>query len=155
MRHYEIVLLFHPDQSEQVPAMVERYTATIAESNGQLHRKEDWGRRQMAFSIKGVHKAHYILMNIECDNATIEDLKSTFRFNDAVIRSLVIRRKDAVTDSSPMMKEVEAKEARKAQEGTRPPRSEYRDDDDASADDSDSNEDGADHTADSENTSEA
>ena len=147
MRQYEIVLLFHPDQSEQVPAMVERYTATIVEANGSVHRREDWGRRQMAFSIDGVHKAHYILLNIECDNETIEELKSTFRFNDAVIRNLVIRRKHAVTESSPMMKEVEAKEARKAHEGTRPQRSEYRED--ASDDDR------AEETADSENTSEA
>ncbi|MEX0584669.1 MAG: 30S ribosomal protein S6, partial [Natronospirillum sp.] len=132
---------------EQVPAMVERYSATIAEAKGTVHRKEDWGRRQLAFSINGVHKAHYILLNIECDNATIEELKSTFRFNDAVIRNLVIRRKEAVTESSPMMKEVEAKEARKASEGTRPPRSENRDD--ASDDDR------AEATADSENTSEA
>lgn len=148
MRHYEIVLLFHPDQSEQVPAMVERYTATIVENKGNVHRREDWGRRQMAFSIDGVHKAHYILLNIECDNATIEELKSTFRFNDAVIRNLVIRRKHAVTESSPMMKEVEAKEARKAGEGTRPPRSDNRDD-------ASSNEDRAEDTADTENTSEA
>ncbi len=124
MRHYEIVLLFHPDQSEQVPAMVERYTTTIQENGGKLHRLEDWGRRQLAFSINKVHKAHYILMNVECDNDTIEDLKSTFRFNDAVIRNLVIRRKEAVTESSPMMKEVEAKEARKAE---RPQRSENSD----------------------------
>ncbi len=150
MRHYEIVLLFHPDQSEQVPAMVERYTATITESGGKVHRKEDWGRRQLAFIINKVHKAHYILMNIECDNDTIEDLKSTFRFNDAVIRNMVIRRKEAVTESSPMMKEVEAKEARKAQDQTRAPRSENSDANEASADEA--------GTADSEtaaNTSEA
>lgn len=124
MRHYEIVLLFHPDQSEQVPAMVERYTNTVTESGGQVHRHEDWGRRQLAFSIQKVHKAHYILMNIECDDATIEDLKSTFRFNDAVIRNLVVRKQEAVTGSSPMMKEVEAKEARKAQDSARAHRSE-------------------------------
>src|SRR5690554_4517873 len=100
MRHYEIVLLVHPDQSEQVPAMVERYTSVVTESGGKLHRHEDWGRRQLAFSIQKVHKAHYILLNIECDNATIEDLKSTFRFNDAIIRNLVIRRDEAVTEAS-------------------------------------------------------
>ena len=146
MRHYEIVLLFHPDQSEQVPAMVERYTTTIQENGGKLHRLEDWGRRQLAFSINKVHKAHYILMNVECDNDTIEDLKSTFRFNDAVIRNLVIRRKEAVTESSPMMKEVEAKEARKAE---RPQRSENSDS---------QSEEASANTADSEsadNTSEA
>ncbi len=125
MRHYEIVLLFHPDQSEQVPAMVERYTTTVTENGGKVHRQEDWGRRQMAYSIQKVHKAHYILLNVECDDATIEDLKSTFRFNDAVIRNLVTRCKEAITEASPMMKEVEAKEARKAQD--KPARSESSD----------------------------
>lgn len=148
MRHYEIVLLFHPDQSEQVPAMVERYISTITENGGKVHRNEDWGRRQLAFSIQKVHKAHYILLNIECDNDTIEDLKSTFRFNDAVIRNMVIRRKEAVTESSPMMKEVEAKEARKAQDQTRAPRGDS--DDEQSADDSAETAE-----ADAENTSEA
>ena len=105
MRHYEIVLLVHPDQSEQVPAMVERYTGIVTDKGGKVHRNEDWGRRQLAYSIQKVHKAHYLLMNIECDEETIEELKSTFRFNDAIIRSLVIRRKDAVTEQSPMMKE--------------------------------------------------
>lgn len=161
MRHYEIVLLFHPDQSEQVPAMVERYTTTIQESGGKLHRLEDWGRRQLAFSINKVHKAHYILMNIECDNDTIEDLKSTFRFNDAVIRNLVTRCKDAVTEASPMMKEVEAKEARKAQEktsdradddGERPARE--HDERSDSADEA-SAEDSSDTETPAENTSEA
>ncbi|MFC3853904.1 30S ribosomal protein S6 [Salinispirillum marinum] len=132
MRHYEIVLLVHPDQSEQVPAMVERYTSLVAENGGQTHRQEDWGRRQLAFSIQKVHKAHYVLLNIECDNATIEDLKSTFRFNDAIIRSLVIRRDEAVTEASPMMKEVEAKEARKSYDSPR-----RYDNDDNSNDDND------------------
>lgn len=132
MRHYEIVLLVHPDQSEQVPAMVERYTSVVTESGGKLHRHEDWGRRQLAFSIQKVHKAHYILLNIECDNATIEDLKSTFRFNDAIIRNLVIRRDEAVTEASPMMKEVEAKEARKSYDTPR-----RYDNDDSGNDDND------------------
>ena len=105
MRHYEIVLLVHPDQSEQVPAMLERYTGIVADKGGKVHRNEDWGRRQLAYSIQKVHKAHYLLLNIECDEETIEELKSTFRFNDAIIRSLVIRRKDAITEQSPMMKE--------------------------------------------------
>lgn len=134
MRHYEIVLLFHPDQSEQVPAMVERYVSTVTESGGKVHRHEDWGRRQLAFSIQKVHKAHYILLNVECDDATIEDLKSTFRFNDAVIRNLVTRRPGPDTEASPMMKEVEAKEARKAQDSARASRS------DSNSSDSDSTE---------------
>ncbi len=106
MRHYEIVLLVHPDQSEQVPAMVERYTGVVTKAGGTVHRNEDWGRRQLAYPIQKIHKAHYILLNIECDNESIEELKSTFRFNDAIIRSMVIRRKDAVTEASPMLKEV-------------------------------------------------
>lgn len=116
MRHYEIVLMFHPDQSEQVPAMVERYVATVTESGGQVHRREDWGRRQLAYSIQKIHKAHYILLNVECSDAVIDELKTTFRFNDAVIRNLIVRENEAITEPSPMMKEVEAKEARKSRE---------------------------------------
>lgn len=116
MRHYEIVLMFHPDQSEQVPAMVERYVATVTESGGQVHRREDWGRRQLAYSIQKMHKAHYILLNVECTDAVIDELKTTFRFNDAVIRNLIVRQDLAITEPSPMMKEVEAKEARKSRE---------------------------------------
>lgn len=113
MRHYEIVMLVHPDQSEQVPAMVERYSGMITEKGGQIHRNEDWGRRQLAYSIQKIHKAHYVLLNIECDDDTIDELKSTFRFNDAVLRSLVIRRKEAVTEASPMMKESKHDSRRK------------------------------------------
>jgi small subunit ribosomal protein S6 len=113
MRHYEIVLLVHPDQSEQVPAMVERYTESVTETGGSIHRSEDWGRRQLAYSINKIHKAHYLLLNVECDNETIEGLKSTFRFNDAVIRSMVIRTKNAVTEVSPV-KALESKETRRA-----------------------------------------
>jgi small subunit ribosomal protein S6 len=112
MRHYEIVLLVHPDQSEQVPAMVERYTGAVTEKGGKIHRNEDWGRRQLAYPIQKIHKAHYILLNIECYNDTVEELKSTFRFNDAIIRNLVIRRKNADTEASPIMKES-AKESRR------------------------------------------
>lgn len=113
MRHYEIVLLVHPDQSEQVPAMVERYTGVITEKGGSVHRNEDWGRRQLAYSIQKIHKAHYVLLNIECDEETVEELKSTFRFNDAVLRSLVIRQKEAITEASPMMKESKQDSRRK------------------------------------------
>lgn len=112
MRHYEIVLLVHPDQSEQVPAMIERYTSVVTEKGGKVHRHEDWGRRQLAYPILNAHKAHYVLLNIEADNDTVEDLKSTFRFNDAIIRNMIMRRKDADTEASPMMKSVEAKKAK-------------------------------------------
>ncbi len=104
MRHYEIVFLVHPDQSDQVPAMVERYTATIEGTGGAVHRMEDWGRRQLAYPINKVHKAHYVLMNVECDTATMAEIESAFRFNDAVIRNMVLVRKEAVTEPSPMLK---------------------------------------------------
>lgn len=113
MRHYEIVLLVHPDQSEQVPAMVERYTGLVTEKGGSIHRNEDWGRRQLAYSIQKIHKAHYVMLNIECDEETVDELKSTFRFNDAVLRSLVIRQKEAITEPSPMMKESKQDSRRK------------------------------------------
>jgi small subunit ribosomal protein S6 len=125
MRHYEIVLLVHPDQSEQVPAMVERYTNVVTEAGGTVHRHEDWGRRQLAFPIQEIHKAHYILLNVEVSDESISDLKTTFRFNDAILRSLVLRRKAAVTEASPMMKSVEAKKAKdEAQAAARAPRTE-------------------------------
>ena len=102
MRHYEIVFLVHPDQSEQVTAMVERYRAMIENTGGKIHRLEDWGRRQLAFPINKVHKAHYVLMNIECDRATLDELTGAFRFNDAVLRNLVIKRERADTEPSPI-----------------------------------------------------
>jgi len=102
MRHYEIVFMVHPDQSAQVPAMLDRYRSLIQGATGQIHRLEDWGRRQLAYPINKVHKAHYVLMNIEVDQATLEELESGFRFNDAVIRSLTIRKDVAVTEPSPM-----------------------------------------------------
>lgn len=101
MRHYEIIFMVHPDQSGQVPAMLERYRALILVT-GQIHRLEDWGRRQLAYPINKIHKAHYVLMNIECDQATLDELESGFRFNDAVLRSLTIRKDAAVTEPSPM-----------------------------------------------------
>ena len=104
MRHYEIVFLVHPDQSEQVPAMVERYEKLITGQNGVIHRKEDWGRRQLAYPIKEVHKAHYILFNVECDLATLEELKNLFKFNDAVLRHLILNQKYAITSESMLMK---------------------------------------------------
>ncbi|PIX95956.1 MAG: 30S ribosomal protein S6 [Hydrogenophilales bacterium CG_4_10_14_3_um_filter_63_21] len=109
MRHYEIVFIVHPDQSEQVPAMVERYKALITAKGGQIHRMEDWGRRQLAYTIQKMHKAHYLLMNIEIDQATLDELEHGFRFNDAILRHLTIVRDEAVTAASPMMKEEKAR----------------------------------------------
>jgi small subunit ribosomal protein S6 len=113
MRHYEIVFLVHPDQSEQVPGMVERYTASVTAGGGSVHRKEDWGRRQLAYPINKIHKAHYILMNIECGQDVLDELNSTFRYNDAVLRSMVVRRDEAVTGDSPIMKLENAEKADK------------------------------------------
>lgn len=113
MRHYEIVFLVHPDQSEQVPGMVERYAASVTASNGKVHRSEDWGRRQLAYPINKIHKAHYILMNVECGQEVLDELNSTFRYNDAIIRSMVIRRNEAVTAESPIMKQENAEKADK------------------------------------------
>jgi small subunit ribosomal protein S6 len=112
MRHYEIVFLVHPDQSEQVNAMIDRYRATIETDGGAIHRLEDWGRRQLAYPIQKLHKAHYVLMNIECSTAALEELNSAFRFNDAVIRSMVMNRKEAVTDASLLAKRPEEKRER-------------------------------------------
>ena len=114
MRHYEIVFLVHPDQSEQVPAMVERYRTMITNSGGAVHREEDWGRRQLEFPIKKIHKAHYVLMNIECSQEILDELESAFRFNDAVLRHLTISCKEAVTEKSAMMKAVEREESGKS-----------------------------------------
>jgi small subunit ribosomal protein S6 len=110
MRHYEICFLVHPDQSEQVPAMLERYRALIEGSNGAIHRLEDWGRRQLAFPIAKLHKAHYVLMNIECDGATLTELEGIFRFNDAVLRHLTVSRQAAAVEQSLMMKAKEEKD---------------------------------------------
>ena len=112
MRHYEIVFLVHPDQSEQVPAMVERYQGMVTESGGNVHRTEDWGRRQLAHPITKIHKAHYILLNIECDFRVIEEIKGAFRFNDAVLRHLVIARDEAITEASPMAVAVAEEKAK-------------------------------------------
>ncbi|RDH85249.1 MAG: 30S ribosomal protein S6 [endosymbiont of Galathealinum brachiosum] len=113
MRHYEIVFLVHPDQSEQVPAMIERYKGIIESKGGKIHRLEDWGRRQLAYSINKIHKAHYVLMNVECGNEEMAELESGFRFNDAVLRNMVIKCKEAITEQSPLMKEEESKKSDK------------------------------------------
>jgi small subunit ribosomal protein S6 len=117
MRHYEIVFIVHPDQSEQVPAMIERYRSVIAQRDGKIHRLEDWGRRQLAYSVEKIHKAHYVLMNIECDHETLTELDHSFRFNDAVLRHLIVKMKGAVTAASPMMKEDKAKSVLNQGEG--------------------------------------
>jgi small subunit ribosomal protein S6 len=151
MRHYEIVFLVHPDQSEQVPAMIERYKGMIATGEGRVHRLEDWGRRQLTYPIAKVHKAHYVLMNIECDQKTLNDLTGAFRFSDAVLRHLVVNMEEAVTEPSPMAKaaDEEGEGGRRRDrrddgddEGDRPPRrprdegpaSSSEDDDSASGD---------------------
>lgn len=104
MRHYEIVVMVHPDQSEQVPAMVERYKGMVEADGGKVHRLEDWGRRQLAYTIQGLHKAHYVLLNVECTGKALAELENSFRFNDAVIRKLVIRMPGPVTGQSPLFK---------------------------------------------------
>ncbi|MGI4814039.1 MAG: 30S ribosomal protein S6 [Janthinobacterium lividum] len=114
MRHYEVVFIVHPDQSEQVPAMIERYKSSITTGGGQIHRVEDWGRRQLAYMIQKLAKAHYVCLNIECDQKTLGELEHAFKFNDAVLRHLIVQTRKAETAPSPMMKEVQREEAKKA-----------------------------------------
>ena len=114
MRHYEVVFMVHPDQSEQVPGMMERYSAVITKDGGTVHRVEDWGRRQLAYHINKIHKAHYVLMNVEASNEAMEELTTTFKFNDAVIRNLVIRKNESVTNESLIMKAEREDKERKA-----------------------------------------
>ena len=114
MRHYEICFIVHPDQSEQVPGMIDRYKAMIANNKGSVHRVEDWGRRQLSYPIDKLAKAHYVLLNIECDSKTLDELENAFRYNDAVLRHLTVKMKRAEASASPMMKIVEREEARKA-----------------------------------------
>jgi small subunit ribosomal protein S6 len=121
MRHYEIVFIVHPDQSEQVPGMAERYRSTVLAKGGAIHRLEDWGRRQMAYPIQKMHKAHYVLMNIECNNETLEELEHAFKFNDAVLRHLTVRMSEAMTTPSPMMKEEKSRSLTHAPAGTAAP----------------------------------
>ncbi|MDH4107259.1 MAG: 30S ribosomal protein S6 [Gammaproteobacteria bacterium] len=148
MRHYEIVFLVHPDQSELVPAMVERYHGMVTGSGGQVHRSEDWGRRQLAHPINKVHKAHYVLMNVECAHDVVDEITSAFRFNDAVLRHLVIKRDEAITAASPMavaveeekVKEREAQRRRDAKAAAEAAMMAQSDDEDASDDDELDNE---------------
>ncbi len=142
MRHYEVVFLVHPDQSEQVPGMVERYTGAIKEKGGAVHRLEDWGRRQLAYSINKIHKAHYILMNIECDQEALDELTTNFRYNDAVLRNSVMSCDEAVTEQSPIMKaELESRERKSRSEAREKPAE--RAEDESADDDSDDVEDSA------------
>src|SRR5438093_3823228 len=119
MRHYEIVFIVHPDQSEQVPAMVERYKGVIAARSGTVHRLEDWGRRQLTYPIQMVHKAHYVLLNIECDNETLAELEHAFKFNDAVLRHLIVAMREAVVTPSPMMREEKPRDRDRGDRGDR------------------------------------
>lgn len=118
MRHYEIVFIVHPDQSEQVPAMIERYRSIVTARNGEVHRLEDWGRRQLAYLIQKVHKAHYVLMNIECDQETLDELDHAFKFNDAILRHLTIKMDGPVKNPSPMMREEKREEKPRAAAST-------------------------------------
>jgi small subunit ribosomal protein S6 len=131
MRHYEVVFIVHPDQSEQVPAMIERYRAMVTAKTGRIHRLEDWGRRQLAYPIAKVHKAHYVLLNIECDRETLAELEHAFKFNDAVLRHLIVAMREAVVTPSPMMREEKPRATERDGErgdrgdrGDRPPRAE-------------------------------
>ncbi len=144
MRHYEIVFLVHPDQSEQVPAMIERYRGMIEAGGGKIHREEDWGRRQLAYPIQKLHKAHYVLMNIECDRAVLEELESAFRFNDAVLRNLIMNKSAPATEASFMAKAKEEEDrekhsSRRSEE--RAPVDEVEEDDDLDDEDTDEDED--------------
>lgn len=112
MRHYEIVFMVHPDQSEQVPGMIERYTGILTQDGGTIHRLEDWGRRQLAYPIEKLHKAHYVLINAEASADAVDELENAFRFNDVILRNMVMRTKNAVTEPSPMMKEEPRRERR-------------------------------------------
>jgi small subunit ribosomal protein S6 len=131
MRHYEVVFLVHPDQSEQVPAMIERYKALIEADNGTIHRLEDWGRRQLAYPIQNLAKAHYVLLNIECSQGARDELESGFRFNDAVLRHLIIKRDEADTEQSPILKSKEKEDSKSTRR---------RDDDDGKSSDNNRNE---------------
>ena len=127
MRHYEVVFIVHPDQSEQVPAMVERYQAMITEKGGNVHRLEDWGRRQLAYTIQKLVKAHYVCMNIECGLDVLDELEHSFRYNDAILRNLIIKTDKAITEPSVMMKSVERDDSRKSSDDNAP--RQERDDD--------------------------
>ncbi|MEE4637376.1 MAG: 30S ribosomal protein S6 [Wenzhouxiangella sp.] len=147
MRHYEIVLLVHPDQSEQVPGMLERYQSLVETNGGKVHRSEDWGRLQLAYTIAKLHKAHYLMLNIECDAATLEELEGVFRFNDAILRHLTVRKDEAETEPSIMLKRKENKDERDNRR-----RAVVEDDNDDDDDDDDSDDAEAGDDAETETT---
>lgn len=134
MRHYEIVFMVHPDQSEQVPGMIERYTNTVKESGGTVHRLEDWGRRQLAYPINKLHKAHYVLLNVEATAEVVAELETNFRYNDAVLRNLIMRKDEAISEASALVKSKDSRDER------RPSREEVEDEDDTEDEDFDSEE---------------
>ena len=141
MRHYELVLLVHPDQSDQVVGMVERYINLVKEQGGAIHRLEDWGRRQLAYPINKVHKAHYVLLNIEAGQQTLDELEELFRYNDAIIRNIIIRREHAITEESLLAKSAEEKRARKASRRNDTAQDDYQSNDDESEVDAEDNND--------------
>jgi len=153
MRHYEIVFMVHPDQSDQVGGMTDRYTKLVTESGGTVHRMEDWGRRQLAYPINKIHKAHYILMNIECSQEVLDEITTLFRYNDAVLRNMVIKRKEAISEMSEIMKAENESRERKARASARMAAEESRyskDSDDDNDDDSDDVDDDDDNNEDSD-----
>lgn len=158
MRHYEIVLLVHPDQSEQVPGMLDRYRTLIEEKGGSVHRSEDWGRLQLAYTIAKLHKAHYLMLNIECDGETLTELESTFKFNDAILRHLIVRKDKAETEPSIMLKRKESKDerdsARRERSDDRPDSDEADDEVDDEADDDSDDQSGDESDADSDDSDE-
>lgn len=154
MRHYEIVLLVHPDQSEQVPGMLERYRSLTESRGGQVHRAEDWGRLQLAYTIQKLHKAHYLLLNLECDAEALEELESIFRFNDAILRHLVVRRSEAVTEPSIMLKRKEEKDERESRRRRYDRDGDSDTSDDDIADDNDNEADSDDSSSDTDRNSE-
>ena len=133
MRHYEVVFLVHPDQSEQVPGMIERYTQVVQKDGGKLHRLEDWGRRQLAHLINKVHKAHYVLMNVEASDAAMQELDTTFRYNDAILRHLILRRDEAVTSESPIMRAEREGRDRRGRDDSESRRRQRQEQDDAAS----------------------
>ncbi|MBD3648962.1 MAG: 30S ribosomal protein S6 [Pseudomonadales bacterium] len=140
MRHYEIVFLVHPDQSEQVPGMIERYSKLVTDGGGKIHRVEDWGRRQLAYPINKVHKAHYALLNVECGKEVLEEINVAFRFNDAVLRNLIMGKKGPVTEDSPIMKLEKESRERKERDEPQASTSDDDDDDDDTDDDTENEE---------------
>jgi small subunit ribosomal protein S6 len=155
MRHYEIVFMVHPDQSDQVPGMIEKYTTLVTESGGTVHRLEDWGRRQLAYPINKIHKAHYVLMNVECGQDVLDEITTLFRYNDAVLRNLVIKRKEAITDMSDIMKAENESRERKARVSQRMQEEAEYEAPESDDDDTDDNDESADFDESADDSEEA